>query len=64
MARIYETSTLDDRLNSTLFIDHPNLISKGYLLEVNTDGRFSVLLEDCDKIVTLNLFDPMIKVFG
>lgn len=64
MARIYETSALDDRLNSTLFIDHPDLISKGYLLEVYTDGRFSVFLEDCDKIVTLNLFDPMIKVFG
>lgn len=64
MIRLYETSALDDRLSTVLSIDHPDFTQNGFLLEVYTDGRFSVLPENCDEIVTLNLFDPMIKVFG
>lgn len=64
MRRIFEVSCLDTRIDTTIVVDSDIGLLTGHLLAVFVDGRFEVLLDECDKIVTLNLFGPSLKVFA
>ena len=59
--RIYDTSTLDDQLNTTIFVDSPTYVGNVYLIGVFRSGLFEGLCDDCDDIVTFDLLAS--KVF-
>ena len=60
MTRIYDVSSLDERVETTIFVDSPTHVGKCYLLGVFESGLFECVFDDCDEIVTLDLSESKV----